>query len=75
MWVAMITSAENRPWTGDVAIKNDPATGLQTPSVVRPAKIATIDARDAEPIGRVGASLVAKVIAEVARRVGAAPVR
>jgi mRNA interferase MazF len=43
IWVAMITSAENEPWSSDVAIADLGRAGLPAPSVVRPAKIATID--------------------------------
>jgi mRNA interferase MazF len=50
-WVLMITSRENADWQGDVAITDLAMAGLRHPSVVRTAKIATIDARDAEPIG------------------------
>jgi len=51
-WVLMITSAENRSWEGDVKIKDLAHAGLPAPSVVRSAKIATIDARDGERLGR-----------------------
>jgi len=51
LWVLMITSAENRGWPGDVAISDLPASGLPVASVVRTAKIATIEAADAETIG------------------------
>ncbi len=51
LWVAMITSAENRPWPCDVAIADHQASGLPAPSTVRPAKIATIEKADAEPLG------------------------
>lgn len=51
-WVLMITSAENRGWEGDVEIEDLAGAGLPAPSVVRSAKIATIDARDVEPLGR-----------------------
>ena len=43
LWVAMITSAENEPWPCDVPITDLAAAGLPAPSVVRPAKIATIE--------------------------------
>jgi mRNA interferase MazF len=43
LWVAMITSAENRPWSSDVAITDHTRAGLPAPSVVRPAKIACIE--------------------------------
>lgn len=52
LWVLMITSAENRRWRDDVAVSDLTASGLPAPSVVRCAKIATIETRDAERIGR-----------------------
>ena len=51
LWLAMITSAANRGWSGDVAVSDLGIAGLPAPSIVRPAKIATIDARDAERLG------------------------
>ncbi len=51
LWLAMITSAANRGWTGDVMISDLPAAGLPVPSIVRPAKLATIEARDAQRLG------------------------
>jgi mRNA interferase MazF len=52
LWVLMITSAANRGWAGDVVVSDLLAAGLPVPSLVRTEKIATIDARDAETIGR-----------------------
>ena len=52
LWVLMVTSAVNRGWAGDVAVSDLAAAGLPAPSMVRSAKIATIEARDAEPIGQ-----------------------
>ncbi|MEQ1440444.1 type II toxin-antitoxin system PemK/MazF family toxin [Fontimonas sp. SYSU GA230001] len=67
LWVLMVTSAENRGWPGDVSVTGLVRAGLPVPSVVRTAKIATIEARDAEPLGRLGhANFV-----EVRRRVAA----
>ena len=43
IWVVMITSADNAPWSCDVAIPNLVRAGLPAPSVVRPAKIACIE--------------------------------
>ena len=43
IWLAMITSAENEPWSSDVAIANLDRAGLPAPSVVRPTKIACIE--------------------------------
>ncbi|WP_419730698.1 hypothetical protein [Lichenicola sp.] len=47
----MVTSAGNRGWPGDVGISDLAEAGLPAPSVVRAAKIATIEAGDAERIG------------------------
>jgi mRNA interferase MazF len=52
LWLAMITSAANRGWSGDVAVSDIETAGLPIPSIVRPAKIATIEARDAEQLGK-----------------------
>ena len=42
-YVAMITNAAHQPWVGDVVISDLDGAGLPVASVVRPAKIATID--------------------------------
>ncbi len=52
LWVLMVTSAANRGWPGDIVVSNLQAAGLPAASVVRSAKIATIEARDAERIGQ-----------------------
>jgi mRNA interferase MazF len=51
LWLVMITSAENRGWPGDIAISDLDLAGLPAPSIVRPAKIATIEARDTQRLG------------------------
>ena len=51
LWVAMITSAANRRWQGDIEIVDSSGAGLPVTSVVRPSKIATIASRQASPIG------------------------
>ena len=51
LWVVMITSAENRGWPEDVLISNHKRAALPVPSLIRCAKIATIDAQDAESLG------------------------
>lgn len=71
IWLAMITSAENRGWAGDVAVSDLAAAGLPAPSIVRPAKIATIEARDAERLGVLPPSDRGAVAAYVADRFGA----
>ncbi|MGB8602984.1 MAG: type II toxin-antitoxin system PemK/MazF family toxin [Rhizomicrobium sp.] len=44
VWLMMITSADNPPWDCDMAVSDLTAAGLPAPSVIRPAKIATVDA-------------------------------
>lgn len=61
LWVTMITSAENRRWRGDFEIKDLDAAGLPAPSIIRPCKIATIEARHAEALGRITLTLMAEV--------------
>jgi len=65
LWVAMITSAENRGWSSDVTLSNLAATGLPARSVVRAAKIATIEAVDAIRLGRVSPSVLKQVMSHI----------
>jgi mRNA interferase MazF len=51
LWLVMITSARNQGWPDDVRISDLRAAGLPAPSIVRPAKVATVDARDAQRLG------------------------
>jgi mRNA interferase MazF len=52
LWVMMITSAENERWPGDIVISDLRAAGLPEPSVIRPAKMAVIEALGLERKGR-----------------------
>jgi mRNA interferase MazF len=61
LWVLMITSAENRGWTGDVAVAGA-ATGLPVASLVRTAKIATVETTDARRIGQAPARVRSAVL-------------
>ena len=70
LWVLMITSAENRGWPNDVAIVDLDAAGLPVASVVRTAKIATIDVRDAQPLGKLRPRTRAEVMRHVAQTLG-----
>ena len=71
LWVLMITSAENRGWRDDIEIEDGgDVTGLPIPSIVRPAKIATVEAGDAERIGRVAPSTMAMVKRALRRNLG-----
>jgi mRNA interferase MazF len=65
LWVLMITSAENRSWPEDVPIADLSSAGLPAPSVVRCAKVATIDARDAERIGTLARANRRKIAQQV----------
>ena len=52
IWVVMITSSENPRWHNDVPLTESfQSFGLPAPSLVRTAKIATIDAALAERLG------------------------
>lgn len=73
LWVVMITSADNRGWSGDVDIPDAEQAGLPAPSVIRTAKIATIDLVRAEPKGRIDPETMAAARAEIARRLGLSP--
>jgi len=62
VWLMMITSADNPAWDCDVAISDLKLAGLPSPSVVRPAKIATVDAaRILRRIGKLSAKDAKKV--------------
>ena len=51
LWVMMITSSENRGWSGDVVVSDLKVSGLPVASIVRTAKIATIEAKESDRIG------------------------
>ena len=67
LWVVMITSAANRGWPDDVPIEDLAAAGLPAPSVIRHAKIATIEARDATHLGAVDPAVLRSVTRQLAR--------
>jgi mRNA interferase MazF len=71
LWVVMITSAENRAWIDDVEIGDHANAGLPAPSVIRPAKIATIEARRAEAIGKVPPTTRVAVMRRIAKIIAA----
>ena len=65
LWVLMITSAANRGWHSDVEIVDLALAGLPVPSVVRCAKIATIEAAHATRLGSLTPSTWADVLAHL----------
>lgn len=72
LWVVMITSAGNRGWPDDVKVSNLAMAGLPVPSVIRTAKIATIEASDAEKLGKVTRTIFGQVAKHLQRKLGLA---
>lgn len=71
LWVVMITSAGNRAWPGDIPLVEDyRAAGLPAPSLIRVAKIATLEVKDAQVIGRPPPDLLRSVRAAVLQVLG-----
>ena len=71
VWLAMITSAENRRWNSDVPVDDLAVTGLPVPSLVRPAKIATVDMeRIVRKIGKLAVKDVRSVEAQLKKFLG-----
>ncbi|TBV05065.1 type II toxin-antitoxin system PemK/MazF family toxin [Phytopseudomonas dryadis] len=68
LWVVMITSAENRGWPDDVLIADLAGTGLPVASVIRPAKIATLEVADVSRLGRVPENVRKAVIQAIEKR-------
>lgn len=68
LWVLMITAAANRGWPDDVTIDDHAAAGLPIPSIVRTAKIATIVAADARPLGILPAQATARIATVLGQR-------
>jgi mRNA interferase MazF len=70
LWVIMITSAENRGWAGDVVVTNLGTAGLPVPSLIRTAKIATIEVTDASRLGKVSPAVLRQVMSRIGRELG-----
>ena len=68
LWVLMITAAANPRRPEDVVIDDHAAAGLLIPSLIRTAKIATIAATDARPLGVLPACEASEVEAILRRR-------
>lgn len=69
-WVLMITSAGHRRWAGDVETTDLSACGLPAASMVRTAKIATVESAGATLIGHLPVAERAAVQTEVAKMLG-----
>ena len=71
LWVAMITSAVNRRRDGDILISNTSKAGLPAPSVIRTAKIATIEpARVVRVAGKIDDKTAAAVRSQLVAIIG-----
>jgi len=67
LWVLMITSAENKAWIGDISLIEHFATcGLPVPSVIRTAKVATVESARATILGRLPEDLLKLVRQQIA---------
>ena len=55
---------------GDIVLAQLDGTGLPAPSLVRTAKIATIEAGDATRLGEVEGSVRAEVLTRIVERLG-----
>ena len=65
-WALMITAAENDSWPGDVKITGSrDVTGLPILSIVRTAKVATVEVKEASLLGKCPAPVWRKVLAEL----------
>lgn len=71
VWLAMVTSANNRRWGCDVTIGDLAVAGLPAPSMVRTAKIATVDAdRILHSVGRLDQKDARSVESQLKRFLG-----
>lgn len=70
LWVVMVTSAENRAWPDDVLVDDHRAAGLPAASLIRCAKVATIEARATEPLGRASDEDIATVLGRLRKWLG-----
>jgi mRNA interferase MazF len=61
VWALMITNAARQDWPGDIMIDDYVAAGLNHPSKIRTAKLATLDAKTANKLGSIGRDLTMQV--------------
>jgi mRNA interferase MazF len=70
VWAVMITSAANKSWPGDIAIKDHAALGLPIPSVVRTEKMSTLECAGADLLCRCDDALLAEVQSRIEVHLG-----
>ncbi|MBU6166676.1 MAG: type II toxin-antitoxin system PemK/MazF family toxin [Alphaproteobacteria bacterium] len=69
-WAAMITGAGKAAWPGDVPIADHHACGLPIASIIRTAKLATLNAAAAQRIGAVPPATLIAVDAWLRTKLG-----
>ena len=70
IWAAMITNAGRKRWEGDVRVEDLGRAGLPIPSVIRTAKLATLEMAGADRIGRVSDDELAAVREQMRQHLG-----
>jgi len=72
-WSLMITSAANKGWPGDISLEDRfRECGLPSPSVIRTAKIGTVEIMEARAVGRLPDDIMEDVIARLRANFGMA---
>ncbi|WP_152047239.1 type II toxin-antitoxin system PemK/MazF family toxin [Aureimonas psammosilenae] len=72
-WVLMITGADNSRWPGDVDFgAHYEAAGLKNPSVIRTAKVSSVELGDALRLGSVPSFILSEVMTEIGSHLGLA---
>lgn len=61
VWVMMITSTKNDAWKNDIDIPETEESGLKAKSVIRTAKIATVESNILKYVGRLDEETQCKV--------------
>jgi mRNA interferase MazF len=61
LWTLMITSAAHRRWIGDIDLPDPASVGLLIPSVIRTAKVATVEIARAAALGEIDADTLQAV--------------
>ena len=71
LWVVMIASAEHPAWPGDVLLGGaSQETGLRVASRIRTAKIATIETKHAEALGKIAHTVLREVRRQLSLALG-----
>ena len=70
LWLSMITSSRNRGWRGDLPIRDLKRARLPAASIVRTAKVATIDARSATKLGSLRRANLDEVLGHIQTELG-----